>query len=76
MANQRAKHKRNVTVTMEDDLRIAIERYAKKQGLDRTAAVKKMCRSVLKMPEKKASAPRKKVRRVVVRKKTKSKARR
>ncbi len=72
MANQRAKHKRNVTVTMEDDLRIAIERYARKNGLDRTAAVKFMCRSVLKLPEKKYPPQRRRGRSVV--KKTKAKA--
>jgi len=42
MANQRAKNKRNVTVTMEDDLRVAIESYANAHGLDRTAAVKEL----------------------------------
>lgn len=53
MANQRAKNKRNVTVTMEDELREAIEKYAVEHGLDRTAAIKEMCRKVLKVPQKK-----------------------
>lgn len=54
MANQRAKDKKNVTVTMEDELRLAVEAYASERGLDRTAAIKEMCRTVLKLPRKKA----------------------
>ncbi len=53
MANQRAKDKKNVTVTMEDELRLAVEAYARAHGLDRTAAIKEMCRKVLKLPKKK-----------------------
>lgn len=59
MANQRAKHKRNVTVTMEDELRLAVEAYARQHGLDRTAAINKMCRMVLGM-SKAPTKPKKK----------------
>lgn len=38
---------------MEDELREAIEKYAVEHGLDRTAAIKEMCRKVLKVPQKK-----------------------
>ncbi|MEO6052797.1 MAG: hypothetical protein ABIP97_02180 [Chthoniobacterales bacterium] len=77
MANQRAKNKRNVTVTMEDDLRKAIEAYAKKHGLDRTAAVKLMCRSFLKIRTPKPVAKRvvKRVQKRVVKSKVKPKKR-
>jgi hypothetical protein len=56
MANQRAKDKRNVTVTMEDELREAVEAYAKIHGLDRTAAVKELLKQSLAAPK----SPRKK----------------
>jgi hypothetical protein len=51
MPNQRRKDKRNVTVTIDDELRIAIEKYAKLNGIDRTAAIKEMCRKILGVKE-------------------------
>ena len=53
MPNQRRKDKRNVTVTIDDELRVAIEKYAKLNGIDRTAAIKKMCRDILGLGEEK-----------------------
>lgn len=32
---------------MEDELRVAIEKYAKTNSIDRTAAIKEMCREIL-----------------------------
>jgi len=55
MPNQRAKNKRNVTVTLDDELRLAIEKWAAENGgVDRTAAIKMMCRKMLGVKEKKA----------------------
>jgi hypothetical protein len=53
MPNQRRKDKRNITVTLDDELRLAIEKYAKQHGLDRTAAIKEMCWKILDKGAKK-----------------------
>lgn len=53
MPNQRRKDKRNITVTLDDELRLAIEKYAKEKGLDRTAAIKEMCWKILESGSKK-----------------------
>lgn len=50
MPNQRSKNKKSVTVWLDDDLREAVEEYSRIQKMDRTAAVKFICRTQLGLP--------------------------